>query len=194
MAQAALKQPSHMTVEEFLAWDDGTDTRYELVGGEVFAMAPPTASHGTVAANLAITVGGRLRRPCRIISEAGILLPANVDTYYQADLMITCAAPTPGERIASNPLVILEVLSPSTSTYDRGAKLPDYRSIPSVQEIVLISSTAMRAEIWHRTSEGWAVSDANGSEAILRLTSVDIEVPLEAVYEGVAFETEMKAG
>jgi Uma2 family endonuclease len=189
MAQAALKQPSRMTVEEFLNWDDGTDTRYELVGGEVFAMAPPATSHGTIAVNLAFTVRSRLRRPCRMISEAGILLPSREDTYYQADLMITCTASTPGERIAPDPLVILEVLSPSTSTYDRGAKLPDYRSIPSVQEIVLISSTEMRAEIWHRTSEGWAVTDANGSETVLRLTSVDIEVPLEAIYEGVAFET-----
>lgn len=191
MGPPVLKQPPpRMTADEFLAWDDGTDTRYELVGGEVFAMAPPAAAHGTVAVNIAITVGARLGRPCRMISEAGIRPSSRDDTCYQADLMITCVPPVPGEGIAHDPRVIFEVLSPSTATYDRGAKLPDYRSISTVQEIVLVSSTEMRAENWHRASEGWVVTDVNGTNAILCLSSINLEVPLGAIYEGVAFETE----
>ena len=190
MARAALTDPSppRMTVEEFQAWDDGTDTRYELVGGEVFAMAPPAPAHGVVAFNLRREIGTRLRPPCRGIMEAGVRIPDRDDAYYQADLAVSCSPIASDASHVPDPVVIIEVLSPSTNAHDRATKLSDYRTIPSVQEIALVSSTAIRAELWHRTAEGWGVTDLVGSDAALRLRSVDVEVPLAAVYEGVEFE------
>jgi Uma2 family endonuclease len=191
MGHPALKQPPpRMTVDDFLAWDDGTDARYELIGGEVFLMAPPLVAHGMIVMNLGSAVRMRLKPPCRIIAEAGVRLPERNDTYYQADLAVTCLSATPGERNLPDPLIILEVLSPSTSAHDRVTKLPDYRKIPSVQEIVLLSTTATKAELWRRAGNDWTVSDVEGIDAVLHFASIDVEIPLTAIYEGVVFETE----
>ncbi|MGH6885718.1 MAG: Uma2 family endonuclease, partial [Geminicoccales bacterium] len=118
------------TLDEFLAFDDGTDTRYELIGGEIVAMAPPSGIHGALAGGLALVIGAKLARPCRVVTEAGIVLPDRIDTYYQADLAITCAGLTP-EASVPEPKVIVEVLSPSAAATDYLRKLPDYRGIPT---------------------------------------------------------------
>jgi Uma2 family endonuclease len=190
MGQAALKQPSHMTVEEFLIWDDGTDTRYELVGGEVFAMSPPSVAHADITVNLAIKVGTKLLPPCRVSAEVGIRCSKQEDIFYQADLAVSCSPRSPGERYLDAPVVIIEVLSPSTANFDRGTKVPDYRTIPSVSEIALVSSTEVKVEIWHRTASGWEVTDVVGEKAVLRLSSIGIDVSLAEIYESVTFENE----
>jgi len=104
--------PKRWTVEDFLAWDDGTDRRYELVGGEVIAMAPPAEAHGTIVANLTIRIGTKLEAPCRVVGEAGIVLPDRDDTYYQADLAVTFTSPEAGRQHVAEPVLIVEVLSP----------------------------------------------------------------------------------
>lgn len=116
--------------------------------------------------------------------------------YYQADLVVSCAPVRADASHVSGPIVIVEVLSPSTSAHDRGIKLPDYRAIPSVQEIALVSSTEIKAEIWRRTSEGWAVTDVREEDAALRFQSLGVEIPVAAIYAGMAFEPELteKAG
>ncbi|OHC75248.1 MAG: hypothetical protein A3G18_03145 [Rhodospirillales bacterium RIFCSPLOWO2_12_FULL_58_28] len=190
VGHAALKQPSRMTVEEFLAWDGDADTRYELAGGEVFAMAPPSVAHGGIIVNLAINVGTKLRPPCKAIAEVGICLPDRDDTFYQADLAVSCSPRTPGEHYLEAPVVIIEVLSPGTAGFDRGTKVPDYRTIPSVREIALASSTEIKLEIWHRTPDGWKVTDVVDEKAIICLASIDVEIPLSAIYDGVVFEAE----
>jgi Uma2 family endonuclease len=135
MAEPATRR---MTLDEFLSWDDGTDTRYELWGGIVVAMAPPMARHG----RLALALGGELRAalrprpPCGAFSKAGIALPDRNDTFYVADIAVTCEALRAEDRLISNPVLIVEVLSPSTAATDRQIKIPDYRRIPSVQEVL----------------------------------------------------------
>ncbi|HEY0837315.1 MAG TPA: Uma2 family endonuclease [Azospirillum sp.] len=173
-----------MTVEEFLAWDDGTDTRYELIRGEPVAMAPPSAMHGAIASGLSRQIGNRLRSPCRTISEAGIQVPGRVDSYFQADVAVTCCPLTAGTVEVPEPVFIAEVLSPSTADYDRGTKLPLYRQIASVQEILLIDSTRRRAEMWHREGDAWRVQDIIGDGA-LRFHSLDIEIAMADVYDGI---------
>ncbi len=145
MAEPAFKR---MSVNEFIRWEDGTDTRYELVEGIPVAMAPPMPGHGM----LAVALGGELRsalrprRPCIVQAEAGIARPERDDTCYIADLAVTCDPPRPGDRLIRDPILVVEILSPSTSVFDRQSKVPDYRRIPSVQEILLINSESVFAE------------------------------------------------
>ena len=185
MAEPATRK---LTIDEFLAWDDGTDRHYELVRGDIVAMAPPQHAHGAIVANLVLQIGSRLRPPCHAVAEAGIIRPDRADTYYQADIAVTCTPARPDERYLPEPMVIVEVLSPSTATFDRGGKLPDYRTIPTVQEILLVSSWERRVEHWRRTNEGWAVAEP-GDGAILHLGSLAIELPVAGVYEGIEFAT-----
>jgi Uma2 family endonuclease len=168
------------TLDEFLAFDDGTDTRYELISGEIVAMAPPSGIHGALAAGLAVAIGAKLVRPCRVVTEAGIMLPDRT-AYYQADLAVTCAGLTADPAVAA-PNVIVEVLSPSTAATDYLHKLPDYRGIPSVQDILLVSSTEPRIEHWRREADGWKVQDLRG-EGVVRLQAFDLTVALADLYQ-----------
>ena len=177
-----------MTVAEFLDWEDGTDTRYELVDGVPTAMAPSLQVHGELVTSVGAEIRARLRPPCRVVSESGVRLPDRDDTFYIADLAISCSARIHGARHAVDPIVLIEVLSTSTAAHDRGTKAADYRSIPSVMEIVLVSSTAVRVEVWRRTERGWLIEDVIAADEMLRLTSVDIEVPLRAIYADIPLE------
>jgi Uma2 family endonuclease len=173
-----------MTLAEFLTWDDGTDTRYELVDGQVRAMAPPAEAHGTIVMNLGALIRAALRAPCRVVAEAGIVPDDRDDTYFVADIAVTCAPPSAGRINVLEPRLIIEILSPSTSDHDRGRKVTAYREIPSVEEILLLSSEARRAELWRREGERWIVEDLIG-DALLTLASVGLTTPLAAIYEGV---------
>jgi Uma2 family endonuclease len=180
MAELAEKR---WTVEDFLAWDDGTDRRYELVDGRIVAMAPPAEAHGTIVANLTIAIGRQLRAPCRVVGEAGVIPHDRDDTYYQADLLVTCSPPERGRSHPIDPVLIVEVLSPSTEVHDRGRKVEDYSRLPSVKEILLVASEERRVRSWRRDGRRWIVEDLIG-DAELRLDTVPDPIPLAAVYDG----------
>jgi Uma2 family endonuclease len=108
-------------------------------------------------------------------------VPASARAYYQADLAVTCA-PITGQPFVGAPRVIAEVLSPSTAATDYLRKLPDYRGIPSVVDILLVSSTEPRIEHWRREADGWKVQDFRG-EGVVRLQAFDITVPLADLYQ-----------
>ena len=170
--------PKRMTVDEFLAWEDGSDTRYELVDGAIRAMAPPGGAHGTIAANATVLIHAalRVRRPCRPQSEAGVRISEHV--LWQADIAVTCKPPAP-EII--EPSLIVEVLSPSTRTNDLGRKLDDYKALPSVQEIWMIDSERRWAQVWRRGDEGWVGQDFVGSAAF-ESGVLQGFVPLDEIY------------
>ena len=174
-----------MSLTEFLEWDDGTDTRYELVGGRVVAMPICSVAHGTILANLAREVGSRLRAPLRAGIRGGIVPQHRDDTYYLADLVVSSGPPASQARSFADPVLIVVVLSPSTAQHDRGTKLFDYREIPSVQEILLVSSEARRVEIWRREGARWIVEMLIG-DAELRLAAAGEPIPLSAIYDNVA--------
>ena len=184
MAEPAIRG---MTVDEFLDWEDGTDTRYELVGGFIVAMAPPMPAHGQLALALGSEIRSRLRArpPCRAYGEAGIVRPDQNDTCYVADLAVTCDPPGPQDRLLRNPVLIVEILSRSTAAFDRQTKVADYRRIPSVQEILLIDSESVFAEILRRDGERWITEIVQGPAATLSLSSVPLSIPMTELYEGI---------
>ena len=181
MAEPALEG---MTLDTFLDWDDGTDCRYELIAGRPVAMARPNEKHATLVASITIALGNRLSEKCRVLTEAGVVLSSRNDSYYQADIAVSCSPLGPDSRWTTDPVVLIEVLSPSTRAHDRSTKLPDYRDVPSVQEIVLVSSDSRRVEHWHRQDGGWHVRDLIG-DAELRLDSIGVSVPFETIYHAI---------
>lgn len=176
-----------MTVREFLAWDDGTDTRYELVDGRPVAMTPPMLVQGGLVVATAAQLYAGLRDRCRVVAEAGIRLPDRDDTYYQADLAVQCE-PNANPQWLDAPVLIVEVLSASTAGHDRGRKGFDYRGIPSVREVLFLFTAAVRAEIWRRSADRWIIEDLIGRDAVLRLESVGLEFPLGAIYGAIPIE------
>lgn len=180
------------SLDEFLGFDDGTDTRYELFEGQIVAMAPASDVHGALVARLAVRIGAGLRPPCELVIEAGIVPPERADSWYQADLAVTCAGLT-GQQYLTEPVLIVEVLSLSTATADRERKLPDYRAIPSLQDILVVSSSEPRIEHFRREAEGWKIHDLRG-EGTLRLEALDVTLDLAELYAGVMTLPETKPG
>jgi Uma2 family endonuclease len=184
MAEPALKR---MSVDEFLRWEDGTDTRYELVDGVVVAMAPPARSHRILAARLAGVLEAALRgrRPCAAENEAGVARPDRADLCFVADIAVSCDPARRDEQLIPNPILIVEILSAGTNAFDRNVKVPEYRQIPSVQEILLLDSATAFAEILRRDGERWITEIVQGTEATLSLASVPLTVAMSELYEGV---------
>jgi Uma2 family endonuclease len=171
------------TVEEFLAWDDGTDRRCELIGGQIVAMAPPSEAHAAIIINLGAELRSRLRPPWRVLAELGVRLPDREDSFYQFDLAVTCAPADPARRYVAEPELIVEVLWPSTALHDRGRKLDHYRQLASLNEILLVASEERRVQHWRRDGTHWAVDNLIG-DADLQLAIAPTPIPLAAIYEG----------
>jgi Uma2 family endonuclease len=188
MADPAIRS---MSLDEFLRWDDETGTRYELIGGFPMAMAPPSEAHGVLAARLAARLESALaaRRPCRAVVEAGVVREDRRDMFFVADVGVTCASYDPRRQHMQDPILLIEILSPSTERHDRRVKLPAYQGIGSVQEILLLAADEAYAELHRRHGDLWVIQiiPAGGS---LRLDSVGIEVSLVELYEGLALPAE----
>jgi Uma2 family endonuclease len=178
MAETAEKL---MTVAEFLDWDDGTDTRYELVRGKLVAMAPTSARHSVIASKISAALEAGLTRPCYVGMNAGVVRPDRDDTFYEADLVVSCTPLRADMPTMPQPTIVIEILSPTTSDHDRGGKLYDYRRIDSVQEIALVASEQRHVEIWRRRGAKWEVEDLIGDSA-LGLETVGVTIPFVAIY------------
>ena len=185
MAEPAIKP---MTLDDFLRWDDGTETHYELIGGFPVAMAPPAEAHRILSMRLGSRIDAALagRRPCNAQLEAGVIRPDRADTYFEADIAATCEGNEVGRQAIKDPFLIVEILSPSTERHDRRIKLPVYRQIATVQEILFIASDGLYAELHRRADAQWITEILRGADARVALTSVGIEISLAELYEGIA--------
>lgn len=180
-----------MSASEFLAWDDGTDTRYELIDGVPWAMNPPSIDHGRIVGNAYGIIEAALqdRRPCRAVPGGGLRIeegpPGRV---YIPDLLMTCE-PLDGSHVSEAAPLVVEVLSPSTKSYDKRFKLPRYSALPSIEEIWLVDSRVRLVQVWHRLEESWR----DGLPIIGRgsFTShvLGVEVMLDAIYALTKLET-----
>ena len=183
MGEAALRR---ITVDEFLNWNSGDDLSYELVGGEIVAMTPPANAHVTIVGNAYYAIRTRIKPPCQVFSDVGIILTDRNDTYYQADLAVSCSPVEPREHGITKPVIVVEVFSPSTMAHDKAVKLADYRHIPSVQAILFIASEEKRVELWRRGTDLWTVVELEPG-ATIPLDAIGFDIPVEALYEGLDF-------
>lgn len=175
-----------MTTAQFLDWADATEGRWQLRDGVPEAMAPPSVGHGTIQAELAYRLTAHLRatgRPCRVVIGPGVVPRVRSDcTMLVPDLAVACGPPSDG-RALSDPVLLFEVLSPSNEA-SSCANLWAYTTIPSVQEIVLLASTEIGAELLRRQPDGhWPERpEAIDAQGTLRLDSLDFVLPLRVLY------------
>ena len=167
-----------MTADEFLAWDDGTDTRYELADGVARAMPQPSGPHRTVVANAGGIIFNALgdRRPCRGENDACLVISQHV--IWRADIVVTCQ---PAAREIVDPLLIVQLLSRSTVDHDLGRKLNDFKAFPSVREIWMIDSERHWFQLWRRDGDRWTGRDLVGAAAFDSGT-LGCVVELDEVY------------
>jgi Uma2 family endonuclease len=187
-----------LTLAEYFRFDLESEVKHEFRDGEVVAMAGGTGEHGLIIANVIGEVRGRLKgKPCRVYS-GDLRIAVNPGTrYVYPDASVICAAVEydPADAVrqtATNPRLIVEVLSPSTEAYDRGEKFRRYLRIPSFEEYVLVSQAVPVVETYTRQPDGtWAFRVFEGLDAVARMRSVEIDLPLAEVFAGVEFPPPM---
>lgn len=191
MAVAA--KPS-WTPNEYLAMERTSEEKHEYLDGEIYSMSGASRKHNLVMANALASLHSQLRQSPCVVFPSDMRVKVNARMYTYPDISVVCAPPEFEETIQDtllNPTLIIEVLSPSTESYDRGRKFQHYRTLPSLQEYLLISQDAARAEQYVRQPDNtWLLSDAVGLEASLELRSIYCRLSLADVYEKVSFESE----
>lgn len=178
-----------MTYAEYLAFETKAPARHEYVRGEVFAMSGGTPEHAALEA----AVAGELRRalevagkPCRVYSANLRVRVEATDFAGYPDATVVCGKleTSPVDpNAATNPIVVVEVLSDSTESYDRGIKAGHYRHIETLREYVLVSQHTALVEVWRKNEQQrWEVAAVAGKGEKARLESVGVEVEVDAIY------------
>ena len=184
--EAALQIPSVMSVREFLSWNAPAGTRWQLIDGIPTAMAPTSRTDGAIQAELGAMIRDHLRQgggPCSIISAPGIVPRIRSSENFRIpDLAVTCTPYQAEEYDLSDPVLIIEILSPSNKA-ETWANIWAYATIPSVREILIVHSTAILAEVLRRDADGaWPDRTTRIEDGDLTLTSIGFQAPIASVY------------
>ena len=189
MASAA--RTTRFTPEQYLERERKADFKSEYDDGFITAMAGGSPEHNTIAGNLFAEVRSQLKgRPCAAYIGDVRLCVGPTGLYTYPDVMAVC-----GERqfldsemdTLINPTMIVEVLSSTTESYDRGRKFGHYQRLASLQEYVLVAQDEVRVERFTRRGDDWILSVFTNLDDTLRLASIDCEVPLREIYDKVEF-------
>jgi Uma2 family endonuclease len=192
MQKPALK---YLTPEEYLAREEAAEYKSEYYQGEIFAMAGASVNHNTIVGNLHAQMHPALRpRGCRVFMlDTRLWIKAN-GLFTYPDLMVICGKPEfyeDRDDTITNPLLIVEVLSDSTKNYDRGEKFKFYRSLPTLQEYVLIDQHVIHVEQFYlETAKKWVFAEFKELNDFLKLTKLDFQISLQDIYHLVELENQ----
>ena len=180
------------TVEQYIELDKHSAARYEYFDGVVVDMAGGSLQHNRITKNVIHTLENLLaQRECEVLPSDMRLKVPRALPYRYSEAVVGCGVPVieemQGQEMLVNPLVIIEVLSPSTEAYDRGAKFSAYQSVASFQEYLLIAQDRPHITQYVRQAGGkWLRSDVEGLDGLLRLESLDCTLALRDIYHRVS--------
>ena len=185
MGQAA--QKIAFAAADYLAWEAEQIDRHEYLDGEVFAMAGAEDRHVTVAGNVYIALRQHLSGgPCRTSMSDIRLHVASATCYFYPDVLVTCSAQDQASALSkSEPTLIVEVLSASTAAYDRGLKFSHYRSLPSLEEYVLIDLDTRSTDCYRKGIDGLWVLHPFAKGETVALASVALSISAVQLFAEV---------
>lgn len=185
------------TPAEYYELEAAADARSEFYDGEIFLMSGGSARHSMIGGNILRHLGNKLEgTPCHPFGPDLKMKVRATGLCTYPDVSVYCGTRElePGDRTAQtyvNPTLIVEVLSPTTETYDRGKKALNYRRVESLQMILLVSQDMPCVETHVRQSDGsWTLREHDGMEKVLRLDAIGVELPLAEIYRSVDFASE----
>ena len=202
---AASAAQTRLTPEEYIAFErkalpDAEIIRHEYINGELIAMSGASRAHNLITINLATALHSRLRNSrCETYANDMRVSAPTTTSYFYPDIVVVCEEPRFEDDVFDillNPIILVEVLSPSTEVYDRREKFAHYRQLPSLQEYILVAQDQVRVEHYRRREEqgtapvsgkDWIFTDFQVLDEILPLTSIQRELPLREIYERVTF-------
>ena len=174
-----------MTRDEFFAWAERQEGRYEFDGFAPVAMTGGSLAHSRIGQNILVAMRQRLREPCYVLGpDAGVSTVGSTTRY--PDAVVSCEPFAVADRLVPNPSVIFEVLSPTSGQIDRIVKLREYAAVPSLRRYVIVESSVGGLTVLERDTPGapWTATTLVEGDA-LALPEFGFEVPVDEFYAGV---------
>lgn len=180
------------TAAEYLAKEREATEKHELLDGQVFAMAGASRRHNLIVLNLGSELRNALRgRPCETYPSDMRVNVSATGLYTYPDISVVCGEPEFEDGSVDtllNPTVLVEVLSPSTADYDRGAKFEHYRALPSIREFLLVDQHRAHVMHYRRQDDGtWLLAETRDLGDTIQLPSLDVELKMAEIYARVDF-------
>lgn len=184
-----------LTVKDYLEFERNSEERHEYFDGEIFAMSGAKRNHNKVVGNLSGLIWQHLKgKDCEFYPTDMRVFVPKTGLYTYPDLVVVCGEPQFQDDVFDtllNPILLIEVLSESTESYDRGKKFQHYRSIESLQEYVLVAQDEARIEKYVRHGDGfWLLSEAVGFNSEIAFSSIECVIKLNEVYDKIDFSVE----
>jgi Uma2 family endonuclease len=187
---SSAEKPDYYSDQEYLQFENQSLSKNEYIDGWIRAMTGASLRHNVVAGNCFLSLGNQLKgSPCR---------PYNSDTklridqgkskrYYYPDVQVVCRSNEPTSVFQDQPVLIIEVLSPSTRNYDLNEKLEAYLQIPSLECYIVLEQHQPIATVFRKTNDGFSRQLVQGTDSIIDLPFFNGSLSLADVYEGVEF-------
>ncbi len=183
------KTSQTLSPETYLAEEKDNEIKHEYINGEVFAMVGAKDAHVTIAGNLFTLLRNHVRGgPCRVYMADMKVSVDSANAYFYPDVFVTCEPKdSKNEYFKRHPSLITEVLSDSTSAFDRGHKFAMYRQLSSLQEYIIIDPNTLSIDCFRRDSSDHWVLYPFGKNEDVEFNSINFTTPIEALYEDVSF-------
>ncbi|MCA9889494.1 MAG: Uma2 family endonuclease [Anaerolineae bacterium] len=179
------------TVEEYLVYEQETGIKHEYIDGDIYAMSGGSGDHALIMMNCGIEIGSQLRgSSCRAYSSE-LKVKISETKFVYPDLSVVCGEAKYADEqrnILTNPTLVVEVISPTSASYDRGDKLDYYQSVPSIMTYLILEQEAAKAHLYTREGEKWLFQSFFGLEAVIPLEAINCRLSLDEVYRGVDFQ------
>lgn len=194
MGEAALKLT--YSIQEYLEIEQNSNEKYEYLSGEIFAMAGGTLNHSLISSNFIRSASNSIikkGKSCRTYGSDAKIASSDEDFHY-ADAFVICGKTEvypENPQAAKNPILIVEVLSPTTESYDRGAKFQYYQNIETFREYVLVSQDRILVEVFYKpeNTHFWQYRTYKNLDSVIELKSIDCEITVNDIYLNWELET-----
>jgi Uma2 family endonuclease len=182
-----------ITPETFFAWVSGRDDRYELVDGEVVMMAGAGRRHDTIVTNLISNIRPQTRGDRCQTFTGDTYIATGPMNRRMPDMGIDCGNPADDSLTAEKPALIVEVLSPTTRSFDISVKLAEYKMLASLQYILFVDTENPSVQFFWRDAAGlWQDTVLTGLDARIELPSVNVALSLADIYDEISFRPKPK--
>ena len=186
---STLTAQTYLAPEEYLTWERKQPFKNEYHNGQIIAMSGASRAHNRITVDITTQLNNQLMEgECEVFAGEMRVQTSPEISYFYPDVIVVCGEPRFEDDTFDtllNPIVVIEVLSPSTAAFDRGEKFEHYKQLVSLQEYILISQNTVRVEHHCRQGKQWIHNTFQRLEDILSLASIECEVPLRAIYRRV---------
>ena len=187
----AIETTIRLSVEEYLAWEETNFEKHEYIDGEVRCMAGANWRHNQIVMNTGIAIGNQIADTNCTILNSDMRTKVSDARYVYPDMTVVCGEAQfarDNEMELVNPVLVIEVTSPSSIDIDRGEKMDFYLEVESIQAYLIIDQHRVCAELSTRAEAGWRTTSFEEMDDIVPLEVLDCKLPLRQVYRGIKFE------